>query len=436
MSVPEVAESRRSIRRYLALGVGLVLLTLFGAGGWALSMELAGAVIAEGQVVVETNKKIIQSPASGIVAEIRVKDGDRVAAGDLLMRLDDTEARSSLAVVQRQIDELTARQSRLESEIMGEAALQFPPELNARSADFTIGRIIAGEVALFTARRAARAAQKDQYGQQIEQLNEQISGMQGQHSGKEREISLNAAELDRQQKLFRQQLTTSTELSRAAMDDARMSAELGDLKASIAATKGRISEIKLRIIQLDEDTRSSAGADLAEIRNNLAQLTERRVAAQEQLNRVEIRSPEDGIVQELAFHAVRGVVNAGQPVLSLVPNSGVLTVEARVRPQDIDPLHVGQRAELRFVAFNQRSTPEIQGEVTRISADVIADARSGAAFYLLRISIPAAELARLDGSKLLPGMPVEVFVATQSRTAMSYFTRPFMDQFTRAFREK
>jgi HlyD family secretion protein len=430
------SDAKRSMRRYLAFGVGLVFLIVFGAGGWALSTELAGAVIAEGQLVVESNKKTIQSPTTGVVAEIRVKDGDSVHAGDILLRLDPTEARASLAIIQKQIDELEARQARLEAEIAGAPAVDFPPSLTARAEEAAVSRILKGEVALFTARRAGREAQKDQYRQQIEQLNEQIAGMQAQVTGKQKEIGLNAKELEKLDQLLRQNLTTFSTLNRVAMDDARLTAELGEVRASIASTKGKISEINLRIIQIDDEVRSGAGTDVSDIRNNLAQLAEKRVAAQEELNRVDIQAPQDGTVHELAFHTVRGVVTAGQPIMSLVPVSDVLAVEARVRPQDIDQIHIGQQADLRFVAFNQRTTPEIQGEVSRISADVVLDTRTGASYYVLRIALHEDQLARLEGLKLIPGMPVEVFVATAPRTAMSYLARPFIDQISRAFRDK
>ncbi len=436
MSRPRIIDARRSIRRYLALGMGLVFLMAFGAGGWALTTELAGAVIAEGQLVVESSKKTIQSPNSGVVAEIRVDNGDHVKTGDLLMRLDETEARSSLAVIQKQIDELEARQARLNAEIAGTVTIDFPATLTSRTGDPAVARILKGEEALFGSRRGGRESQKEQYRQQIDQLNEQIAGLVAQQSGKQQEIDLNGKELDKLNGLLQQQLTTFSSSNRAAMDQARLTAELGELRANLAATRGRISEINLKILQIDEEVRSLAGIDLSDVRNGLAQLSEKRIAAQEELNRVEIRAPQDGTVHELAFHTVRGVVTAGQPIMSLVPEADVLIVEARVRPQDIDQISIGQHADLRLAAFNQRSTPEIGGEVTRVSADVVQDARSGATYYLVRIALDGTDLARLGGLKLIPGMPVEVFVATTPRTAMSYITRPFVDQIARAFRDK
>jgi HlyD family secretion protein len=436
MSKPIASDARRSLRRYLALGVGLVVVIIFGAGGWALSTELAGAVIAEGQLVVESSKKTIQSPTTAVVAEILVDNGDRVKAGDVLLRLDQTEAFASLAIIQKQIDELEARQARLEAEIAGDAAIDFPATLTARADDATVARIQKGEVALFTARRGGREAQKDQYRQQVEQLNEQILGLMAQQRGKQQEVDLNAKELGKLDELWQQHLTTFSSFNRAAMDNARLTAELGELRANLAGTRGRISEINLKIIQVDEEVRSGAGSDLSDIRNNLAQLGEKRVAAKEQLNRVDIRAPQDGTVHELAVHTVRGVVTAGQPIMSLVPEADVLIVEAHVRPQDIDQIHVGQQADLRFAAFNQRTTPEISGELTRVSADTVQDTRTGSSYYVVRIALHADQLARLDGLKLIPGMPVEVFVATTPRTAMSYIARPFIDQLGRAFRDK
>jgi HlyD family secretion protein len=192
----------------------------------------------------------------------------------------------------------------------------------------------------------------------------------------------------------------------------------------------------LQIIQIDQDLRTEVGKDLAEIRGKLSELVEKRVAAEDQLKRTDIRAPQDGLVHQLAVHTVGGVINPGEPIMLVVPRADTLTVEAKIAPQDIDQVRLGQRAVLRFSAFNQRTTPEINGEVSLVSADITQEAKSGASFYTVRIAPPSSELARLDGLKLVPGMPVESFIQTGERTVISYLTKPLADQITRAWREK
>ena len=204
----------------------------------------------------------------------------------------------------------------------------------------------------------------------------------------------------------------------------------------MAQSKGKISETELQIIQIDQDLRTEVGKELAEIRGKLSELIEKRVAAEDQLKRIDIRAPQDGVVHQLAVHTVGGVINPGEPIMLVVPRADALTVEAKIAPQDIDQVRLGQQAVLRFSAFNQRTTPEINGEVSLVSADITQEAKSGASFYTVRIAPLPRELARLKGLKLMPGMPVESFIQTGERTVISYLTKPLADQITKAWREK
>jgi HlyD family secretion protein len=200
--------------------------------------------------------------------------------------------------------------------------------------------------------------------------------------------------------------------------------------------RGKISEIELQIIQVDQDLSSEVAKELREIDGKIGEFVERKVTAEDQLKRVDMRAPQNGIVHQLGVHTIGGVVSPADPVMLIVPESDFLSVEAKVSPQDIDQLYVGQSASLQFSAFNQRTTPEIQGAVSRISADVTSDQRTGQNFYTVRISIPPDQLARLGNVKLLPGMPAEIFAKTYDRSVLSYFTKPLSDQIVRAFRER
>jgi HlyD family secretion protein len=432
-----VPDPRRSIRRYLLAAVALVVLLAGGVGGWAATTEFAGAVIAPGNLVVETNVKKVQHPTGGVVGELRVRDGTPVKAGDVVVRLDDTVTRANLAIVVKSLDELAARQARLEAERDGAAAPSFPAELLARRSDPAVVRLIAGEQKLFETRRSAQQGQKAQLKERVGQLQEQIAGLTDQITAKRRETALIGEELKGVRELWQKNLVPLTRVTALDRDAARLEGERGSLVSAVAQTKGKITETELQILQIDQDLGTEVGKELAEIRGKVSELVEKRVAAEDQLKRIDIRAPQDGTVHQLSVHTVGGVITPnGEPLMLIVPKADALTVEARIAPQEIDRVYGGQRAVLRFAAFNQRTTPELNGAVSVVSADISADPKTGATFYTVRIAISGTELARLGGLKLVPGMPVESFIQTEQRTVLSYLTKPLTDQTLKAFRER
>ena len=428
--------ARSSIRRHLGLGLGVAVILACGVGGWAGTAEIAGAVIAPGSLVVDSNVKKVQHPTGGIVGELLVRDGDQVKTGDLLVRLDETVTRANLAIVLKSLDELAARQARLEAERDDDERLIFPEDLSARVADPAVVRILAGERRLFELRRAARAGQKAQLNERIVQIEEQVRGTQEQVVAKASEIDLINQELEGVRELFRKKMIPITRLTALERDAARIQGERGALVALIAQAKGKITETQLQILQIDQDLRSEVSKELAEIRAKTSELIEKRVTAEDQLKRIDIRAPQDGRVHQLAVHTVGGVISAGEAIMLVVPGGDVLTVEARIAPHDIDQIQVGQHAVLRFSTFNRRTTPEINGEVGRVSADITQDQKTGMSFYTVRIMLPDSEIARLSGARLVPGMPVEAFVQTGERTVISYLIKPISDQLMKAWRER
>ncbi len=427
---------RTLIRRYVVAGLATVALLIGGLGGWAALTEISGAVVAPGALVVDTYPKKVQHVAGGIVGALHVRDGDKVEAGEVVVRLDDTQARAGLAIVEKRLDELGARQARLAAERDGAETMSFPAALRERRDEPDVARIMADEQKLFDFRRSARDGLKAQLGERIAQLGEQIAGLEAQADAKEEEIALVEQELQGVRTLWEKNLTEFTRLVALEREAARLRGERGELVAEIAEARGRIAEIRLQIIQIDDDLRSEVASELRDIQSQEAEFVERRVAAEDELKRIDIRAPQAGIVHQLAVHTIGGVIAAGEPVMLIVPQSDDLRVEARIAPQDIDQLRLGQTARLRFSAFNQRYTPEINGEVTRIAADVSQDPQSGLGYYLVRASVPEAERARLGELALVPGMPVEVFIETDRRTVLSYFVKPLSDQIAKAFREE
>lgn len=426
----------QSILRHLILGVAIVIFAVFGIGGWAATMEMAGAVIAPGSLVVESNVKKVQHLSGGIVKEIRVQEGDHVKAGDVLIRLDETQTKAADAIVSKNLDDLTAQQARLEAERDDEDHIEFPATFTERARDpnSNAARTLLAEQKLFVLRREAREGKKAQLRERISQIKEQIQGYVGQAAAKGHEIELIGKELEGVRELWKTKLIPLTRLTALERDEARLEGERSQLVGTIAEAKGKITETELQIIQVDQDLRSEVGRDLAETRAKVAELVERKVAAEDQLKRTVIRAPQSGVIKQLTVHTVGGVIAAGDPIMLIVPDTA-LTVEVKIPPHDIDQLYVGQAAGLRFTAFNQRTTPEIEGKVTLISADITQDQKTGASYYLVHITPNASEIMKLGDVKLIAGMPVDAFIKTGDRTMLSYLVKPLRDQAERAFKE-
>jgi membrane fusion protein, type I secretion system len=426
-----------SIRAHLVAIAAAALFLVLGVGVIGATTELAGAVIAAGALVVESSVKKVQHPTGGIVGELLVHDGSRVQVGDLLIRLDETMAQANLAMVDKSLAELYARRARLEAERDGGDAIEFPDDLlQSAQQQADIGRVVTGERRLFELRRQAQDGQKAQLRERVSQLKEEVRGYTEQSAAKVKEIEFIGRELEGVRDLFSKNLIPISRVTALERDGARLEGERGQLVATIAQGKGKISETELQIIQVDQTMRSDVAKELADIRAKIAELVERRVTAADQLQRIDIRAPQAGVVHQLSFFTTGGVVAAGEQIMLIVPQADDLIVEVRVDPQKIDQLQLGRPATLRFPGFNQRTTPELNGRVTRIAADVIQDQRTGQPYYLVRIGLATDEIERLNGLKLVPGMPVEAFISTGERTMLSYLFKPLTDQARRAFREK
>jgi HlyD family secretion protein len=428
--------AHRSIYKHMIAGIVVVVVLAGGVGGWAATTELSGALIAQGSIMVDSNVKKVQHPTGGVVGELRVHDGDKVKAGEIVVRLDDTVTRANLAIVTKGLDEFNARKARLIAERDGASAITFPDEMLARPDEPTVANAITNERKLFELRRTARAGQKAQLRQRIDQLQEEIGGLTAQQAAKTREITLIGQELEGVRDLYKKNLVPITRLTTLERDAARIEGERAQLIASVAQAKGKIVETELQIIQIDQDLSSEVAKDMREVDGKIGEFVERKVTAEDQLKRIDIRAPQDGTVLQSTVHTVGGVITAGDAIMMIVPGADNLIVEAKFNPQDVDQLQLGQTAMLRFSSFNQRTTPEIAGKVTRISADTTTDQRTGQSYYTVRVSMPTEEVMKLGDVKLIPGMPVEVFAQTGERTVFSYLVKPLHDQLMRAFREK
>ena len=425
-----------AFRHELRTGLRVLIAVIVVAGGWGALVPLAAAVVVPGNLVVQSNVKTIQHPTGGIVAEIAVHDGMRVEAGQLLVRLDATQARASLQVVSKQLDDFRVRIARLVAERDGVPQPEIPSQMAARAAEPEVRILLASEQSLFMARATARQSQKDLLQSRIAQLGEENSGLEAQLKSKAAQIELIAGELKGVQDLFDKRLVPLTRLTTLQRESARIEGERGQVVSAIAETKAKIGEAQLQTVRIDQDFRTGVVKDLGEAQGKEAELAERAVAAGDMLDRIEVRAPTSGVVHQLAAHTLGGVIRAGDTIMQIVPDFDELQIEARLPPNDIDQVRTGQKAFIRFSAFNQRTTPQLIGNVSFVSADTVRDQQTNAPYFTVRVTLPDDERRRLAGLQLVPGMPAEVFMQTGSRTMMSYLLKPIADQLERSFIER
>ena len=421
-----------SARAPLALGFIAIAVLVGGFGAWAALSNIAGAVVASGQIEVDRNRQAVQHPQGGVVLTLDVIEGQRVAEGEILMRLDPSTIRSNLTVIRAQLNEWRARQARLEAERGLATRIAFPADLLETAAtDPDLADVLEGQRNLFAARAETLAQEVDQLGRRADQIRAQIDGFTAQDQALRDQRSLVLAELENVQNLVERGLAEASRALSLQREAARLLGSIGEIEAASAEAAGRITEIELQVLQQQTARREEAIAELREVRVQQAELIERERVLERQLEDSEIRAPVAGVVYGLAVFGARSVVQAAEPVLYLVPQDRPLVISTRIAPTDVDEVFVGQAVTLRFPAFDMRSTPELFGQVRQVSAD----GASGASFYEAEIVLNEGETSRLGGETLLPGMPVEAFIRTEDRTPLAYLLRPLADYFNRAFRE-
>ncbi|CDN58438.1 Type I secretion membrane fusion protein, HlyD family (plasmid) [Neorhizobium galegae bv. officinalis bv. officinalis str. HAMBI 1141] len=428
--------AERSIRRLTLVAFATIFL-LFGVlGGLAATVHLRGAVIASGTLVVDSYVKTIRHQSGGTVSDVFVKNGDRVLAGQLLVHLNDIQHRANLAVICKRLKELSARIARLLAERDSKEVIDFPKSFFSHQGNVEVAKIIEGEQRLFNDRRASRAGRKAQLIERLNQLSKQAEGLSAQQDGKRGAVSLVKKELASLQSLFERGVIPATRVYALQRDAADLTGDLGSLIASTAEITEKMAETKLQIIQIDDDQRTEISDQLRQAESEVGEYSERMVAARDELQHVDIRAPQAGTVHQLTVHAVGAVVTPGETIMQIVPSSDAFTAELKLAPQDIDQVAVGQDVRLRFSAFSQNTTPQMNGRVTDIAADLTTDQRTGQGYYTLRVHIPQEEWARVGKLTPVPGMPVEAFIQTSERTALAYLVKPLADQVARAFREE
>jgi HlyD family secretion protein len=430
-------ENSWSARRPLIIGLLTLVVLVGGFGSWSVLSSISGAVVASGRIEVDRNRQIVQHLDGGIVAEILVDEGDTVSEGDTLIRLDANELTSQLVIVEGQLFELMARRGRLEAERDEAAEITFDPELlQAAQEQPDVMDLVQGQERLFTARKVTTAREIEQLEKRRSQIEEQIHGIKAQQQSMKVQLELISEELGNQQSLLDRGLAQAATVLNLRRTQANLDGQLGELVASEAQAGGRITEIEIEILKLASGQREEAITRLRDLRYQELELAENRRSLKQRLMRLDITAPVSGIVYGLQVHTPRSVIRPADPVLYLVPQDRPLVIAAQVVPTDIDQLYTGQEVTLRFSALDQRSTPELFGRVTQVSADAFEDQGSGVSYYRAEIELNPGERGRLPaGTVLIPGMPVESYIRTADRSPLAYLIKPLADYFVKAFRE-
>lgn len=432
--VPVIDDPQEGLRRSFRTGLITIGLLIFGLFALSALIGTRGAVVGTGEVTVESRVKKIAHPTGGVIAAVNVREGQRVKKGDVLLRLDDTVSGASASATGDTFEQLTAAAARLAAERDGAAQVSFPPSLTQNP---TPAKKAAMEEAqhLFALRRDARNNELAQINERVRQTQQEINSLQAQRNAAQKQVALVQPELEGLRSLRDRQLVTVNRLNQIERTAVDLQGTVASYNAQIAQARARIAELRQSGIQLTQNSRTQAGIELVDVQSRLNDSKIRSASASDAFNRSLVRAPYDGIVDKMAYTTVGGVIPPMETIMEIVPTQDALTIEAKISPYDIDQLSIGQHATLRFSAFNAQTTPQLNGKLEHVSAERVTDERSGQSWYKARIDVSEQERKRLGDLKLIPGMPVEVFVQTRERSLLSYITKPLRDQFSRAFRE-
>ncbi len=425
-----------SARSHIRAGLATLAVLALLLGLWGSGTELDGAIIAPGQIQVDQNRQVVQHPDGGVVATIAVREGQAVQAGDLLLSLDGRLLQSEHSIVEAQLHEIRARRARLEAERDDAPTIAFPADLTALAQTRPdIVEQIEGQRRLFLARRDTLARQSEQLARRKAQIAAQIDGIDAQTTALTRQADLIASELADQQSLLDRGLAQAARVLALQREAASLQGRTGELVALRAQAEGRITEIDIESLRLAALRREEATSELRDIGPTEQELAERRGALAERIARLDIRAPVSGTVLSLAVTTPRAVIRPADPILYLIPQDRPLVIAVQIPPAHVDEVRIGQSVRLVFSALGSRDAPELDGTLALVSADALADPATNQTFFRGEITLPPDQVARLDGQALVPGMPVEAFIRTGSRTPLAYLLQPFTDYFRQAFRE-
>ncbi len=427
-----VADARRWSRIGYAILAGTFGLSIV----WSSLAPLSSAVVAQGSVKVDSSRKKIQHPEGGVVKAILVKDGSTVKAGDVLVRLDETKAGAAYGVVKGGREVALAAQARLEAERDERSSIVFPKALTSQANEPQIAEILRSQESVFNARRASRIGEVGILERQIGSLRSEIAGLQSQQRSKQEQAASVKAELDGLASLASQGMVEKTKIRTIERDLTRLLGERDELASKVASANTAISEKELKKFQVKKAFHEEVVAELKKVQAENFELIERESATRYTLEQTELRAPVDGTVTDLKIHTAGGVIGPGEVVMEVVPSSDRLIVEGKVLPPDIDRVALGQDVGVKLHAFNARTTPELKGKLSYVSADAVLDPRTEMSYFIVKVTVSADELKRLGDQKVQPGMQTDVFIITGERTFLGYLFQPLADSFNQAWRER
>ncbi len=410
----------------MGLLAGIVVFGLF---------TISGAVVASGVINVETNYKTVQHLDGGIVAKILVRNGDRVKEGMVLLRLDDTAARANLGVVQARANDFLAQQARLEAERDRRETITYPPEVLAAKAEPALAKIVATQEAIFQARLGSRKGEQAGLRERLAQVTEESQGVEMILAARRQEARISASELANLKPLYDKGLINQQRYLPVERESARLTGDVGRLMSELSKSKSAQTEVQLKIAQSEKDFTQAVVDELRKVQSGLAEAMEQKSALEDKLRRVDVRAPRNGRVHALAVHTEGGVIQAGSPIMQVIPDGERLIIDAQIAPQDIDKVRQGQPAFVKFPAINSKTTPRLEASVLSVSAAQVTD-NQNRSYFTVQVALAEGELAKLPaGHELIPGMPAEIYIETSSRSILSYIVKPLLDAVSRTFRE-
>jgi HlyD family secretion protein/epimerase transport system membrane fusion protein len=426
-------ESDLSGDRLLQISWAILIVTVFVIFGWTAFAPLNKGVTASGAVSTQSARQIVANIDGGIVKAINIKSGDRVQAGQVLLKLDDTFADTQYQLVRQQYLDHLGEKAMLEAEITG-SPIRWPAEFTTNPQDRSIQQVMAVQSKVLLERRALRGAQKSVLAQQTARLNERIGGIKSQVTSLDSQGSLIGEELTDIEALYNQGYATKSRMLALQRSRADLQGRTGSSSAEIGQVQQAIGENRMQALQIDAQSRQESVARLATVQGELIQLIDKLANQKAVLARTTLVSPVNGVILSLNVNTVGGVVRPGEPIVEVVPTDDIIVV-AKVRTQDVESLRIGQGARVKLPGLNAQTTPQLDGSVRYISADALTPTEPGPRYYELRVGIPQEQLKRLGKIKLSPGMPAEVLVDGGSRTALQYMLEPLTAAFARSFRD-
>lgn len=440
--MPETEEDKRTESDWSTTKFGWAawagaIALLAGVGGWGGWAELEGAVIAPGEVRLASDRQVVQHRFGGTVTQILARNNDLVQRGDTLLRTNNTKARTELDTSKRRLDEERARIARLEAEIEDRTTIAFPADLRARArAGAILKETLANEGRLHEAQRQASMRGRAEFDSRIKQLEHEIEGLEDQKNAGTRQLALLREQMKAERSLAERALTPRTRVLEMEIEEARVTGALAGHVSGIAARRDEITATVHHRERTEAERRAAALGEAQETRARIEDLINRIEAIEDELGHSDVTSPVDGVVHGSKVHTIGQVLSRGETVMEIVPQGAPMIIDTRVQTTVIDNLTHGQSANVRFPAFNSRTTPEVEGTVARISADRSIEDTNGEPYYTVEVQITPEEIGKLNGQDLLPGMPAEVFIRTVRRTPLSYMMKPITDHLARAWREE